>query len=89
MIVVLCLYLCTCLFPQQATCQEAIPQPINERLTVVILDFEAFELTDSEVQEYTDFLTAKLAAAQEYTIIGRRRREAISADRARRPASGV
>lgn len=72
MIIVLCLSLCACLFPQQAVSQQA-----SERLSVVIIDFEALGLTDSEVQEYTDFLTTELAAAQEYTFIGRRRRDAM------------
>ena len=72
----LCCLLCISFFPENILAQQA-----SERPVVAVLDFEAENVTRSEVQEYTDYLSYTLRQINEYRVIDREQREQILRER--------
>jgi hypothetical protein len=52
-------------------------EPDDYRPTIVVLDFEASGISESEVQEYSDYLSFLLDQTGEYRVIDRKQREQI------------
>jgi len=61
---------------------EIIPaQQVAERPLLAVLEFEAVNITKSEVQEYTDYLSFVLRQTEEYRVLDREQREQILRER--------
>ena len=68
--------LCICFFPENTLAQQ-----MTERPVLTVLEFDAVDITKSEVQEFTDYLSFVLRQTEEYQVIDRERREQILRER--------
>lgn len=68
--------LCICFFPENTLAQQ-----MTERLVLAVLEFETENITESEVREYTDYLSYVLSQTEEYQVLDRERREQILRER--------
>ena len=68
--------LCICFFPENTLAQQ-----MTERLVLAVLEFETENISESEVREYTDYLSYVLSQTEEYQVLDRERREQILRER--------
>lgn len=71
-ILICCILICACLLPV-----SIFGERDDYRPTIAVLDFQAAGISESEVREYTDYLSFILGQTGEYRVIDREQREQI------------